>query len=1002
MSAGAPRVTTIPAGVSFVDALARGLLERWAGDPLALSRATVLLPTRRACRALSEAFLRAGEGRPLLLPRLMPLGDLDEEELVLDGAAAGVSGALAAGLPPAMPDLRRRLLLAREIVDWTAAGGDGAGAMGEDRAVRLAEELARLLDQVETEGLDFAALDRLVPEDYARHWQTTLRFLAIVTERWPAIQEAAGCIGPAARRRLLLEAQAEAWTRSPPADPVLVAGSTGSIPAAAALMAVVARLPRGEVVLPGLDQEADEATWDAIVEDPSHPQHGLARLLPRLGVAREAVAVWDGAAPEEPLRARVVDWALRPAARTADWRALAGAADPEALAGALKTVRRLDCPGPGEEAAAIAVILRGALLLPERRAALVTPDRDLARRVAAELRRWGVEVDDSAGTPLAETPPGAFLRLTAEMIAARLAPLPLLAALKHPLAAGGLSEGDFRARVRRLELAVLRGPRPAPGFAGLAAALDATEDDGDLRGWLAGLTEAAAPFEAALEAGDADLPEIVRRHAAFAEWLAAGDGAGGAERLWAREAGEAAADFLAELLEAADQGPAPRGEGYPALLTGLMAGRVVRPRYGGHPRLAILGPLEARLQHLDLLVLGGLNEGTWPAETDPGPWLSRPMRADFGLPAAERRIGLAAHDFAQALSAPEVFLTRAAKVEGTPTVPSRWLLRLHALLGALGRPDAIRDVGPLWLGAAEALDRPEAPPRPVAPPAPRPPVAARPRRLSVTRIETWMRDPYAIYAREILRLRPLDPLDADPGAADKGILIHQALEGFLQEYPETLPKDVEAALLRHGESAFEAVRAKPGILAFWWPRFRRIAHWLAEAEQGRRAGGLKALAEVEGRLELDGPEGPFVLTAKADRIDLLPDGGLAILDYKTGGLPKPKDIAHGLAPQLTLEAAMAARGGFAPAVPPRLPGSLEYWRVTGGSPPGEVRALPGDIETLAAEAFEGLRGLIAAFDDPGMPYHATPHPDRAPSYNDYEHLARLGEWDASVAPEGGP
>jgi ATP-dependent helicase/nuclease subunit B len=854
---------------------------------------------------------------------------------------------------------------------------------------------------VETEGLDFAGLAELVPEDYAEHWQTTLRFLAILIERWPTVQAEEGCIGPAERRRLLLEAQAEAWRRNPPADPVIVAGSTGSIPAAAALIAVVARLPQGQVVLPGLDRGADAETWSSIHADPAHPQHGLAVLLARLGVAREAVVEWPDSHPAAATpgaRADFVNRALRPAEQTSEWRAPPDGVEHANLDAALAKVKRIDCPGSGEEATAIALVLRQALLVPGRRAVLVTPDRGLARRVAAELRRWNVEVDDSAGTPLGETPAGTFLRLTAEMIAARLAPLSLLAALKHPLAAGGLPEGAFRARVRALERLVLRGPRPAPGFAGLIEVLEAQDAQTGLIGWVSGLAEMAAPLVRALERPETGLAEAVEAHITFAEALAASDGESGPDRLWAREAGEATAGFIAELREAARGTQGFLGERYPALLASLMVGRVVRPRYVSHPRLAILGPLEARLQHADLVVLGSLNEGTWPAEVDPGPWLSRPMRARFGLPAPERRTGLAAHDFAQAFSAPEVVLTRATRVEGTPSVPSRWLLRIDALLGALGRP--VIGVETIWLDWLTALDRP-AEIRAGAPPEPRPPVAARPRQLSVTRIETWMRDPYALYAGEVLKLEPLDPIDADPGAADRGILIHKALERFLATYPETLPEGPAAALLAEGKRVFEELHAKPGIWAFWWPRFQRIAGWFAEAEGARRVGTVRAWGEVRGRLVLPGPAGPFELIAKVDRIDLGRDGAIAILDYKTGGVPAQKEIELGFAPQLPLEAAIAVAGGFGPDVPAGAPVSLEFWRLTGGEPPGQTKVVKGEPGALAARALEGLSRLVALFDQPETPYPAVPRPDRTPRYNDYAHLARVKEWSAGASGEEG-
>lgn len=987
---GAGKVYSIPPDVPFVDALARGLLRRAGDGPLALSATTVLLPTRRACRALQDAFLRAVDGRALLLPRLLPLGDLDEEELVLAGDEVPSDGGAALAQPPAIAPLRRQLLLARLIRHWGARSDQ---AIPGDQAVRLAAELARLIDQTETEELDFAKLDRLVPEDYAEHWQRTLGFLRIVTEHWPAMQAAEGCIGPAARRAALAREQARQWRRSPPAGAVVAAGSTGSIPATALLLKAVAALPNGLVVLPGLDREADAETWTAILADPAHPQHGLALLLRSLEVARDAVRPWPGAPPSPAPRARLVDLALRPAAATADWPDLVARLDHEEAAAALRGVQRIDCPDPGEEAKVVALILRRTLETPGRRAALVTPDRTLARRVAAELTRWGVAVDDSAGVPLGETPPGAFLRLTAEMLAGGLAPLPLLAALKHPLASGGQAQGAFRAQVRALEMAALRGPRPAPGFAGLRRALGGRPGRGrhvkPLRDWLRALERAATPALRALRRG-APLLRIVDAHLRFAEWLAAGDGESGPARLWAGESGSAAADFVAELRAAAAQETTGGGESYPALLAALMAGHAVRPRYGRHPRLAILGPLEARLQRPDVAVLGGLNEGAWPAEVDPGPWLSRPMRRDFGLPPPERRIGLAAHDFAQLVQAPEVYLTRAMRVEGAPSVPSRWLLRLDAVLAALELAPALRGDAPQWLAWAAALERPETE-APHGPPAPAPPLAARPRRLSVTRVETWMRDPYDLYAEEILDLKALDPLDADPGAADFGTLVHAALEGYLRAHPERLPADPEAALLTAGRTAFERAAAPPAVWAFWWPRYRRVARWMAEREREGRPAVRHAVAEVKGRLTIAAPGGAFELTATADRIDRLHDGRLVVRDYKTGGVPKAKEIELGFAPQLPLEAAIAAAGGFA-AVDAAAVARLEYWKVNGAEPPGQVTTLAGDPGAAGAAALDGLARRVARFDDPATPYAAKPWPKYARRYSDYRHLAREKEW----------
>ncbi len=991
---GGPSVRTILPGVPFVDALAAGLTASFGDDPLALIRATVLLPTRRACRALGEAFLRQCGGAAMLLPRMMPMGDLEEE-----APSAGDESIVAEAveLPPAMPALRRRVLLSRLILRHGARPElGGHGPVTPAQAARLADGLADFLDQVQIENLSFDGLKDLAPERFARHWQITLDFLTILTEHWPAILAEQGCVDPAARRNLVIEAQCNAWRDRPPTEAVIAAGSTGTVPATAKLLELVAGLPDGMVVLPGLDTTL---TVDAAANlPPTHPQAGMARLVDRLGVAPADVAEWPstGLAATSPARAGLINAALRPPA--AEPGPLSEAVVADATAG----VRLVACPGPQEEAGVIALAMRRALEVPERTAALVTPDRALARRVTAELRRWGVEIDDSAGTPLAHTPPGVFLRLAAAFAAERAAPVPLLSLFKHPLASGGMEPAAFRANVRRLERAALRGPRPAPGLAALRRLLGRAAPD-ELLSWFDALAEMARPFMDAVQRPAVAVADLVSAHVAFAEALSAGPDGDGSRRLWAGEAGDAAAGFIAQLNQAVGHFAPVAGADYAALFETLMDGEVVRPRYGLHPRLHIWGLLEARLQHADLVCLGGLNEGAWPPEAHADPWLSRPMRQVFGLPPPERRIGLTAHDFAQAFSAPDVLLTRAARVEGTPTVPSRWLLLIENVIDAAGMDGkallAKQVDGDDWLGWQAALDRPGKV-QPVAPPRPCPPVAARPRGLSVTRVETWMRDPYEIYARYVLKLVPLDAIDSSPGAADRGTVVHKAIEDFMQAWPDALPDDIRAELLEVGRQAFgRQLLALPGVRAFWWPRFERIAAWFADQEPGYRATLTESRSEVVGKLEFQAPAGLFTLTAKADRIDRLTAGGLAIIDYKTGAIPRRGDIEGGLAPQLPLEAAIARAGGFEGIAAAEVM-ALAYWRLSGGDPPGETVAAGADIAALADAAQDGLDRLIARFDDAATPYLSRPDPHRAPRFPDYAHLARVQEWSVPGGGDG--
>jgi ATP-dependent helicase/nuclease subunit B len=984
----APRVYTISPSVSFVDALAKGLMARYGADPLALGGVTILLPTRRAVKSLSDAFLRLTVGKPLLLPTMQPIGDVDEEELILTGT--GLGGGAALETPPEMPPLKRQLLLTRLILFKAEREGN---SMAPAQAAVLAEALGQLLDQVQTEGLSFDALENLVREEFAAHWQTTLDFLKIITVEWPKIVAEAGFMDGPARRNKLLYELATRWQAEPPRHPVIAAGSTGSVPMSAALMGVVARLPQGMVILPGLHRDMDDASWDAL--DASHPQFAMQQLLENhLKASRHEVEDWgieEGGPKAAPApRTRLLDEALRPAATTAAWRD--GFDDIDA---ALEGLFRLDAPGPREEAGAIALMLREVLETPGRSGVLITPDRALARRVAAELGRWGIDIDDSAGQPLSQTPVGTFLNLTALMAGDAFAPVPLLSALKHPLAAGGMALGDFRRLVRRLEKAVLRGPRPGAGLDGIAAAIGEIKPEeirtALLEGWQ-NLAAVMAPFARLMGPESYTLSTLLEAHIRMIEALAKSDSEEGAARLWRGEAGEVAAAFMASLQEAASGLGWLKGEDYPALLSQLMGSQTVRPRYGRHPRLNIWGPLEARLQQADLVILGGLNEGSWPPEISADPWMSRPMRAAFGLPPLERRIGLSAHDFVQAASAPRVVLTRAEKVEGTPTVPSRWLLRLDALLGEKQMAQ-----GP-WAGWYEALDKPSHAVK-ISPPEPRPPLSARLHKLSVTGVQRWMQDPYSLYARDILKLQPLDPLDEEPGAADRGIYIHEALDKFIKAFPEKLPPDALEKLTEMGAASFGPALSRPTVWAFWWPRFGHIANWFVETEGERRKTVKTVGTEIKASLDFTVPsaEGafPFTLTAKADRIDLKADGSLEIIDYKTGIPPKERQLHAGYAPQLPLESVLAEAGSFE-GLPAYKVTSLSFWRLTGGDPPVELKAFDKDVADLTAKAEQGLKDLVATFANPDTPYLSNPRPVEV-GYGDYDHLARVKEWSGLEA-----
>jgi len=955
---------TIPAGVPFLDTLARWWLDRWpeagGSDPLVAADGLFLLPTRRAARALMDAFLAASNGRPLLLPRIVALGAVDETPLALAGAL---------DLPPAVPPLQRLAVLTHLVM---ALNGRQGAPTTADRAWPLAVELAALLDEAHRAEIDLReVLPQAAALEHAAHWDRTVQFLAIVTEAWPAWLVDNGMMDGAARAVRLLDAQGAAWARGAP-HPVIVAGTTGGVPAVARLIRCVARLPQGRIVLPAVDLGMDPAVWDDMPAQASHPQAGFWRLLNGLGATRADVALWDMPSPRERTMAQI----MLPAPALSQWRL--PAAGPF-----LDGVSRLYPADEQEEAVAIALVLRDALETPGARAVLVTPDRALAGRVAAELRRYGVVADDSAGEPLADAPPGTFLRLLARAVADGFSPVALLSVLKHPLAGLGMSLPACREGARLLELACLRGPAPTPGLDGLRAAAHREGADLTLLDQLATRTR---PLLDIARHDNATPAEALRALLQAAEQLADTDRAEGADRLWSGEEGDALSTHLTELLDALPVLPRQPLAVLPGLLDAALAGAMARTRRAlrglpgtEHPRVAILGLLEARLLSAEIVVMGGLAEGVWPATTDPGPWMSRPMRAACGLPSPEERVGQAAHDFCAIVSAaPTVVLSCPRRRQGSPTVPARWLVRIDAYLAGHG---ATLPAHPA-VGWARALDQPDGPPTPVAAPEPRPPLALRPRKLSVSDVTTWMADPYAIYAKHVLRIRPLDPLEQGADQSDYGRVVHAAIADSV-----THGTDMRVAMDR----ALTGAAVRPALAAWWRPRLHRIADWVTAAEQARPR-PAHVTAEVSGTWSVPGVS--FTLTGRADRIERHTDGTLTILDYKTGRVPSKKDLDNVIAPQLPLEAAMAAHGAFGPALT-GVAAELTYWKLTGGFVVGEETQIPYAAK-IAVQAAENLAGLVTTYDKPGRAYLSMLHGARMP-YPQFSQLARRGEW--SVAAE---
>lgn len=943
--APAPAVYTIPPHRSFADALAAGLIARAGDDPLKLARSLVLLPNNRAQRTFSEAFVRRA-ARGLLLPRMVAIGDPELDDRI--GALFDPADA-PEPLPPAIEPLERQLLLARLVQD-AGMPVDAAEAM------RLAADLARTLDQLIVEEVAPSSLRDVVLPELSRHWQASLEILETILSRWPTVLAERGLIDLAERRNRLLDRAAQHVSGD-----VVAAGITTAAPAVARLLRSIANLPNGLVVFPGIDCEMPDAEWDALgpVDGRSmetHPQFHLKLLLDRMGVGRGEVRRWrwGGRVGAPAARTRAVANALAPAGFTDKWQSLPPAAR------RLTGVRAAIFATPGQEAQAIAVALREAVENPGRTAALVTPDRALGRRVAAHLERWGIAADDSAGVPLSLKPAGTLLLAIAECVAEDFAPVPLLALLKHPLVRRE-ARLEWLDGVRELDLA-LRGPRPPAGVEGISAHLQ-----GKLSFW----DEVSALLRPFPQSHLGAMAAVLRETAT----ALAGDDA------WAGPDGRLAADLIAELEARGEAAPRiGKVETLVPLLRDLLDAAAVRPPQGGHPRIFIRGLLEARLGHEDLMILGGLNEGVWPAIPAPDPWLAPSIRRVLGLPGLERRIGLAAHDFAGALGAPRVLLTRARRDDRAPTIASRLLLRLEAMTGGVTRAPRLN----AWV---RAIDRPGGY-RPARQPAPTPPRGDRPKRIAVTRLDRLKADPFAFYASAMLRLSALDAVDADPTPAWRGTMVHAVFEAWMKE-----DGCDPAKLHDRARTLLDGIATHPVMKALWEPRLMAAIDWVATTMQQNLAQGRRPVAaELKGEADVGG----VGLYGTVDRIDRLADGGLAIVDYKTGKAPSRSQVGAGYALQLGLLGLIAERGGFA-----GVDGKaelFEYWSLARdkgafghvAKPTGTLEGQVSDEDFLAHAA----RNLAAAVDQwllGDAPFTAKLKPEFSP-YGDYDQLMRLDEW----------
>ena len=980
------RVFAVPPGVAFDKAFAEGFRTRHGAlPPERIGRVSIIVNTARSREALAAAIRDTGPAAQVL-PRIETLDDL----------AARPGPTLA--LPVPLGTVERTLLLTRmveRLIETERALGLNPAA-APDLAVSLGDLLAEFHDAgLPIAAIESAVADASLSEDAARHWETTLRFVGLIQTNWPAIlaDRTEPAIDKADHRTRSFRLAADAWLAGPPDAPVIAAASTGSLGTTAELLSRIATLDGGAVVLPGFDTRIDAATWAAV--GPEHPMGPFRGLCDRLGIAPADVAPWVETEADTPRRS-LIRTALRPAPVTDVWHALRGALGVE-LAGAVSGLALVEAPSPRAEAAAIARAIRYAVDAPGRTVALVTPDAQLARRVTAALLPDGIEPDDSLGKPLDQSPSGIFLRLVLDATAPDAGGVALAALLQHPFCQPGRSRADHRSFLRVYERTVLRtGAAEVPGAVmppwpdTMPGGLDPAKH-GTARDWQALIAAILIPLAEARRTS-APLSEMLGHHRRAAEQLS-DDGTGETPKLYSGRDGPQTQAFLDKVEGAAPEfGDAP-ARTYAALFSTLFAGEQLRPDPSRpHPRVTILGPREARVLRADLTILAGLNEGVWPARPAEDPWLSRPMRARVGLPSPERTVGLAAHDFVQAVSGGDVILTRATKVEGTPTVESRWLVRLTNLIAGLEGGEAVlkamKDRGTAYLERARRIAMPPEPVDRAPRPKPTPPVAVRPTRLSVTQIERLLRDPYAIYAEKILGLRVLDPLGRKPDYRERGILIHSVLEQFVRSTADAWPRDPEAALLALADAVLADHVPWPDLRRLWRARIARFAPWFVAWHGARRGSLLANGLERRGAMTVTVAGRTFEITARADRIDCDANAAAAVYDYKSGAVPSRDQIGR-FNLQLQVQAAILARGGFDD-LPAMTAMSGAY---IGMAQNGKATGVD-DLDQTTPDVMRKLVGLLGRYAVADWPYLPRLAMEKTRNRSDYDHLSRWHEWGA--------
>lgn len=967
----------------FLDVLVQFVIDSAHKQNINIANDIILLPTRRACRALKDVFAKLSAGNSLL-PKILPLGDIDEDGFAfLDYQNDNLD---LMDLPPAIPDIERNLILSSLIKKKSPS-------LNDEQAFSLAVDLAHLMDVVEMEMLDFKNLQYIVPENLSLYWQENLEFLQIITDWYPQILKERGYLNPVDRKIKLIYKQVEVWQKYPIKGRIFACGSTASLVPISYMITSISNMENGYVVLPHLDKILSDEDFYNVGQN--HPQYGMKNLLIKMKVKREEVIDLKPLNPIKNIadkdREILSSFIMLNSSLSQTWQNM-----PKLNNDVLNGVEKLSLNNDADETLAIAFTIR-KMIEENKKTLLITPNRNIAKAVASELKRWNIDVDDSAGTGASEIPTGNYFILLINAIVDNFAPIPLLSILKHSLSHFNMDKVYLDSLVDNFEQFILRENFLLTDIDLIISKCEEFSfinnkfDINPILNILYYIKKSLSSFLNLFnEDGKAFLFDMLTEHIKLVENFVQNNQKEPDFYLNALYKGDLNSQFSEGLRNLLDSLYKLKGDdiskmtlkSYRDFIANYLFNLKLRPVIQSHPLIAIMNSIEARLLNADVFILAGLNENTFPSVSADDPWMSRPMKAEFKLPLPERKIGLSSHDFVEFFCKKNVILTRSQKSDGLNTIESRWLQKLDAIIKISNINFSSNNDILNWI---QVFTKPLCDVQKCKRPMPCPPLYARPKELWATSIEKLYRDPYIIFARYILNLKKLKDINADTLPADFGDIVHACLEEFKNKNLSSID-ELKQIFIRKS-LAFHNI----DIIDFWFKQFDDIAKNFIDYENNIKDSVKQSFTELEGSLKITDF---FTLKAKADRIDILNDNNAVVMDYKTGYAPSDKEVLSGYAPQLPLEALILNNNGFN--IKNAKTSSMLYLKLS--SKDGKyITNIDKNIDEILDNTYKSLIEIVSKFYDENTPYISRPNPnklgDMIKKYSDYNHLARVKEWE---------